>query len=74
MPAGEMERITEQAIGEAERQAITGKALTPFLLSRIEQLTDGSSLEANIELVLHNARVAAAISKALSQQKNSLQC
>ncbi|HKK80233.1 MAG TPA: pseudouridine-5'-phosphate glycosidase, partial [Phaeodactylibacter sp.] len=66
MPADDMERITEQAIGEAERQAIVGKALTPFLLSRIEQLTGGGSLEANIELVLHNARVAGAISKALT--------
>ncbi|MEQ8702985.1 MAG: pseudouridine-5'-phosphate glycosidase [Phaeodactylibacter sp.] len=65
MPQEEMDRVIEQAIMDAERQAIVGKALTPFLLSRIEQLTQGDSLEANIELVLNNARLAGAVSGAL---------
>lgn len=65
MPQEEMDRVIGQAIAEAEEQGIVGKALTPFLLSRIEQLTQGGSLEANIELVLNNARLAAAVSGAL---------
>jgi pseudouridine-5'-phosphate glycosidase len=65
MPQEEMDRVIGQAIAEAEEQGIVGKALTPFLLSRIEQLTQGDSLEANIELVLNNARLAAAVSGAL---------
>ncbi len=65
MPQEEMDRVIGQAIAEAEEQGIGGKALTPFLLSRIEQLTQGNSLEANIELVLNNARLAAAVSGAL---------
>ncbi len=65
MPQEEMDRVIKQAIAEAEEQDIVGKALTPFLLSRIEQLTQGDSLEANIELVLNNARLAGAIANAL---------
>jgi pseudouridine-5'-phosphate glycosidase len=65
MPQEEMDRVIGQAIQEAEQQGVTGKALTPFLLSRIEQLTSGHSLEANIELVLNNARLAGAVSQAL---------
>ena len=38
-----------------------GKAVTPFLLARLEQLSGGTSLEANVALVLNNARLAAAI-------------
>jgi pseudouridine-5'-phosphate glycosidase len=66
MPREEMERVIGQAIEEAGQQGVTGKALTPFLLSRIEQLTRGDSLQANIELVLNNARLAGAVSVALS--------
>ena len=51
----------EKAIDEAKEQNITGKAITPFLLSRIEQITDGKSLKANIQLVYNNARLAAQI-------------
>jgi len=58
-------RLIEQAIAgalaEAERANIKGKAVTPFLLGKIEQLTGGSSLEANIELVCNNASLAAQI-------------
>ncbi len=53
----------EAALKEAEDQNVKGKAITPFLLSRIEQLTGGQSLQANIQLVLNNARLAAAIAR-----------
>lgn len=48
-----------QAVEEAATQGIEGKALTPFLLARIKDLTAGESLKANIQLVLNNAQVAA---------------
>src|SRR5690606_33496112 len=50
-----------QAIAEAEREGVGRKALTPFLLNRIFELTEGRSLQANIALVRNNARVAARI-------------
>jgi pseudouridylate synthase len=53
--------IIEAALAQAAEQGITGKAVTPFLLQRIFELTDGRSLTANIALVLSNARLAAAI-------------
>ena len=49
------------AVAEAEAQGVAQKALTPFLLGRIVELTDGRSLRANIALVRNNAAVAAAI-------------
>jgi pseudouridine-5'-phosphate glycosidase len=44
---------------------VTGKAVTPFLLSKILELTGGRSLKTNIALVENNARLAAQIAKAL---------
>ena len=55
----------DAAVAEAERQGIHGAAVTPYLLARITELTDGRSLAANIELVLNNARVAAQLAAAL---------
>ena len=57
----------EQALQEATQQGIGGKETTPFLLARVTELTGGSSLAANIALVLNNARLAAGISKALAE-------
>lgn len=56
----------EKALRELEAQGITGKDCTPFLLKAIAELTDGDSLEANIQLVLNNALVAAEIALAWS--------
>ena len=55
----------DRAIAEAEDQGITGKAVTPFLLARVKELTGGDSLEANIALVKNNAALAARIAAAL---------
>jgi pseudouridylate synthase len=65
IPSDVMTGIIERAIGEAQGAAISGKALTPWLLERIYQLTHGRSLEANIALVRANARLAAQIAKEL---------
>ncbi|MFM9951236.1 MAG: pseudouridine-5'-phosphate glycosidase [Saprospiraceae bacterium] len=63
----EIERATAQALREADEQEIRGKAITPFLLARIATLTAGKSLGANIELALHNARLAAELAVCFSQ-------
>ena len=57
------------ALEEAERDGIRGKAVTPYLLERLEALTGGTSLDANIALVLDNAAVGAAIAVAYAGQR-----
>lgn len=57
------------ALDEADRQGIHGKAVTPFLLARVAALTGGDSLKANIALVCDNARVAATVAVAYSEQQ-----
>lgn len=57
----------DTAVAEAEAQHIVGKETSPFLLGRIVELTGGASLNANVELVLNNARVAADIAIADSE-------
>jgi pseudouridylate synthase len=64
LPAAEMEQVIEKAVKEAAYNNIKGKALTPFLLAKIEQITAGNSLATNIELVCNNARLAAEIAVA----------
>lgn len=58
--------IIKEATDAAEEQGIVGKQVTPFLLSRIFDTTEGKSLTANIALVLNNARLAAHIARELS--------
>ncbi len=64
--ADRMEQFTNQAVSEAEKAGIIGKALTPFLLSRIVKLSEGESLKANISLIVNNARLGAQIARELS--------
>ncbi|RCW88712.1 pseudouridine-5'-phosphate glycosidase [Paracoccus lutimaris] len=59
--------VVEQALAEAEAQGIAAKTVTPFLLQRIYELTEGRSLVANIALVLNNARLAARIAAAMAE-------
>lgn len=61
IPRGEIEPIIARALDEARAQGVTGKAVTPFLLGRIFELTEGRSLTTNIALVRNNARLAARI-------------
>ncbi len=64
IPAEEIGATIEGALADAARQGIAGKAVTPFLLGRIVEMTAGRSLVANIALVLNNARLAARIAGA----------
>ncbi len=65
MAPADVDEAIRQAVEEAEAAGITGKAVTPFLLSRIESLTGGDSLVANRALIENNARVGARLAKAL---------
>ena len=55
----------DNAVAECERLGIKGKDTTPFLLSKIKDITGGDSLASNIQLVYNNARLASAIAKSL---------
>lgn len=61
MPRARIDAAIAQALQEAAQQGIGGKRSTPFLLARVTELTGGDSLATNIQLVLNNARLAAAI-------------
>jgi len=54
-------KAIEQAVRESEEQGIKGKESTPFLLGRVKELTGGSSLDSNIQLVFSNVKVGAQI-------------
>lgn|SRR5574341_400068 len=59
-----LERVLDDSLAEAERKKITGRELTPFLLRRMSEKSEGATLRANIALLENNARVAAQIANA----------
>lgn len=65
IPAHEISGLIDEALAEAARQKISGKAVTPFLLAQIAERSDGRSLRANMSLLRHNARLAGEIACAL---------
>lgn len=67
MDAGFINKAIQDALKEAEAEGIHGKETTPFLLSKIKDITEGKSLESNIELVYNNARVASDIAVELAK-------
>lgn len=67
MPPALIESRIEEALAEAVEKEINGKELTPFLLAKIESLTGGDSLKANIKLVLNNAKLGAQIAMEMSK-------
>ncbi|CEM31943.1 unnamed protein product [Vitrella brassicaformis CCMP3155] len=68
----DVEKATQQAVEEARSQSIVGRDVTPFLLSRINQLTGGASLAANIALIKHNAAVGAQIATQHAQMRRQV--
>lgn len=62
-----MNDIIQKALAEADAQGIAGKNVTPFLLGKVKELTEGKSLDANIALVKNNAKIGAAIAVALQK-------
>jgi pseudouridine-5'-phosphate glycosidase len=69
IPAAEIAGYIETALAEASKRGIAGKAVTPFLLSHMFEITGGRSLATNIALVRNNAALAAQIAVALSVKK-----
>jgi pseudouridine-5'-phosphate glycosidase len=65
-PAAEAQEVIEKALQDAAAHHITGKAVTPYLLQRVSDLSGARSKTANIALLLNNARLAAHIALALT--------
>jgi pseudouridine-5'-phosphate glycosidase len=65
-----MDVLIDQALLEAEKQGIKGADVTPFILGKINQLSSGTSLQANLALLLSNARLAAQIAVAIQPPTN----
>jgi pseudouridine-5'-phosphate glycosidase len=66
IPAARMQAYIDAAQAAAQKNGVSGKAVTPFLLQTILDLTEGASLKTNIALVENNARLAAKIARALA--------
>jgi len=63
----DLERALDEALREAESQHVVGRELTPFLLSRMAQISEGATLKANIALLENNAHLAAQIAEAIGR-------
>ncbi len=61
LPPEIVEAAIQEALAESQGQDVVGQAVTPFLLRRVSELTQGASLEANLALLLNNARLAAQV-------------
>ncbi len=72
IPYEKMDGVIKEALAECEKQGVKGKRITPFLLSKVKDLTEGSSLEANIKLVLNNARIGAEIATNMTSAKERI--
>ncbi|MDF3045251.1 MAG: pseudouridine-5-phosphate glycosidase [Ornithinibacter sp.] len=64
MPRDEIDAVIHRALADCDERGIRGKDITPYLLGRIVELSGGRSLETNLALVRHNARVGTAIAVA----------
>jgi len=71
IPASQVETQIKEALEEAKKNNITGPAITPFLLLKVNEITKGKSMRVNIALLKNNARIAANIAVALSSAINS---
>jgi pseudouridine-5'-phosphate glycosidase len=68
MDRSAIESVIQKAVDSAEQQGIRGKEVSPYLLKTIKELSGGDSLVSNIELVLNNARLGAAIAVELAKR------
>lgn len=66
-----MESAIQEALADAEAKNVRGSAITPFLLKRVSELTEGESLAANLALLKNNARVGAKIANAIASFKKA---
>jgi pseudouridine-5'-phosphate glycosidase len=70
--ADTLKMILDEALHEAERQHVGGRELTPFLLSRMQQQSEGATLKANIALLENNAHVAAEIARLIAPEERNI--
>jgi pseudouridine-5'-phosphate glycosidase len=66
LPEAEAAAAVERAVAESRAAGIDGPALTPWLLGRVAELTEGASVRANTALIVHDAEVAGALAVAMS--------
>lgn len=71
VPAADAEAAIQRATSEADQRGIHGKAVTPFLLQRVSELTGGAARTANVALLVNSARHAAFVARALSAMLKS---
>ena len=71
MPADMVESAIQSALDDAESEGVRGRALTPYLLARIVELTGGQSMKTNIALLRNNVGVAAEIAVELAQKERA---
>jgi pseudouridine-5'-phosphate glycosidase len=69
LPLDEARAAVDRAIADAEEAGIRGAALTPWLLARIAELTEGDSIRANTALIVNDARVAAQLAVELVRRR-----
>jgi pseudouridine-5'-phosphate glycosidase len=69
LPREMVDRAVDQALADARVQGISGQSVTPFLLAQVNALTGGESLLGNIQLMLNNARLAAAVAVAYGSSR-----
>jgi pseudouridine-5'-phosphate glycosidase len=67
LPEDEVREAIDQALKEARQERVLGQGVTPFLLSRVSELTENASLRANLGLLRNNARLAGQIALALAR-------
>lgn len=65
LPADTVKAAVRAALKAAQMNKITGQEVTPFLLGKVNELTEGASLQANLALLLNNANIAAQIARAM---------
>jgi pseudouridylate synthase len=70
IPANEIQDVIDEALVAAALEGVTGRNVTPFLLSRIAARSGGRALRANVALLKNNARIAGAIAVALANERN----
>ncbi len=63
----EIDKVINEAVSSANKEGVKGKELTPYLLAKISEMTEGESLESNIKLILNNAALGAEIAKELTK-------
>ena len=71
IPRDVMEGYIREALKSLDEQGVSGKAVTPFLLSRIVELSGQAALETNVQLLLNNVRLASGIARALSPESGA---